>query len=77
MRRADVEAVGSLAGAVLAAGGGLIKDVHQGIAGRPFAVLGPVAAPVRVIHDHVSGAVYGGVEVALRASSRGTRAASS
>jgi pimeloyl-ACP methyl ester carboxylesterase len=71
-----VEAVGALAGDALAAGGKLIKDMHEGIAGRPFGVLGPWAAPVRVIHDGVSKAVYGGVQDGLhRAAERGARAA--
>ena len=70
MRRTDVEAVGALAGDALAAGGKLIKDMHEGIAGRPFKALGPMAAPVRVIHDGVAKAVYGGVEGGLRGAAR-------
>ena len=70
MRKAEIEAVGDLAGEVLAAGGGLIKDMHHGISRRPFDVLGPFAAPVRVIHDGVSRAAYGGVGAALRGASR-------
>jgi hypothetical protein len=53
MRRTDIEAIGELAGEALAAGGGFIKEMHEGIAGRPFGVLGPAATPVRVIHDSV------------------------
>jgi pimeloyl-ACP methyl ester carboxylesterase len=71
VRRTDVEAVGALAGDALAAGGRLIKDMHEGIAGRPFNVLGPWAAPVRVIHDGVSKAVYDGVQGGLRGGARG------
>jgi pimeloyl-ACP methyl ester carboxylesterase len=70
MRRSDIEAIGELAGEALAAGGGLIKEMHEGIAGRPFAILGPAAAPARVIHDGVSQAVYGGVRSALKGASR-------
>jgi hypothetical protein len=47
-----------------------IKEMHEGIAGRPLGILGPAAVPVRVIHDGVSGAVYAGVRGALRAASR-------
>ena len=36
MRRTDIEAVGDVAGEALAAGGGLVKELHEGIAGRPF-----------------------------------------
>jgi pimeloyl-ACP methyl ester carboxylesterase len=71
VRGTDIEAVGELAGEALAAGGGFIKEMHEGIAGRPFGVLGPAAAPVRVIHDGVSRAVYGGVRGALRSGARG------
>src|SRR3954452_10633278 len=71
VRRTDVEAVGELAGEALAAGGGFIKEMHEGIASRPFGILGPAAAPVRAVHDGVSSAVYGGVRGALRTASRG------
>ena len=49
MYRSDIRAVGDLAGEGLAAGGALIAEMHAGIAGRPFGVLGPMAAPVRVM----------------------------
>ncbi len=74
MRRTDIQAIGQLAGEALAAGGGLIKEMHEGIASRPFGALGAPAAPVRVIHDEIADAVYGGVRGALRAASRGTAA---
>src|SRR4051794_804202 len=76
MRTTDIKAVGELAGEALAAGGALIRDTHTGIAGRPFGILGPAAAPVRVIHDGVSNAVYRGVGAGLRAlAGAGTRMA--
>jgi pimeloyl-ACP methyl ester carboxylesterase len=71
VRRTDIEAIGELAGEALAAGGGLIKEMHEGIASRPFEVLGPSAAPARVIHDGVSRAVYTGVRTGLRGAARG------
>jgi pimeloyl-ACP methyl ester carboxylesterase len=74
VRRTDIEAIGELAGEALTAGGGLIKEMHEGIASRPFDTLGPSAAPVRAIHDGVAHAVYGGVRGVLRAASRGTAA---
>jgi pimeloyl-ACP methyl ester carboxylesterase len=77
MRTTDIRAIGELAGEALAANGALIRDTHAGIAGRPFGVLGPVAAPVRVIHDGISGTVYRGVGAGLRALATGaTRLAS-
>jgi pimeloyl-ACP methyl ester carboxylesterase len=66
MRRTDIEAVGDVAGEALAAGGALVKGLHEGIAARPFGILGAAAAPVRVVHDGVARAVYGGVRGALR-----------
>jgi pimeloyl-ACP methyl ester carboxylesterase len=68
--RTDIESIGELAGEALAAGGSLIKEMHMGIASRPMEALGPSAAPVRVLHDGISNAVYGGVRSALRAGSR-------
>ena len=71
MHKADVEAIGALVGDGLAAGGGLIREMHEGIASRPFEILGPSAAPARVLHDGISRAVYGTVRGGLRAASRG------
>jgi pimeloyl-ACP methyl ester carboxylesterase len=70
MRKVDIEAVGEVAGEALAAGGRLVKDMHEGIAGRPFGVLGPAAAPVRVLHDGIARAVYDGVRGGLRGAAR-------
>jgi pimeloyl-ACP methyl ester carboxylesterase len=70
MRRTDIEAVGELAGEALAAGGLFIKAMHEGIASRPFGILGPAAAPARTVHDKVSRSVYGGVGGALRGASQ-------
>lgn len=65
MRRAEAQAVGRLAGEVLAGGGALIEQFHAGIAQRAFRST-PASAPARVIHDHVSRAIYAGVAGALR-----------
>jgi pimeloyl-ACP methyl ester carboxylesterase len=74
VRSTDIEAIGDLAGEALAAGGGVVEEMHAGIASRPFDVLGPSAAPVRAIHDGIANVVYGGVRGALRAASRTTAA---
>ncbi len=71
MRKADIEAIGELAGEALAAGGTLVREMHEGIASRPFTALGTAAEPVRVIHDGVSRAVYAGVRGGLRSLARG------
>lgn len=70
MRRTEIEAVGDLAGEALAAGGTLIRDMHEGIAGRPFDVLGAAAMPVKLIHDGISHAIYDGVRTSLRGAAR-------
>ena len=75
MRKADIEAVGEVAGEALAAGGRLVRDMHAGIAARPFGALGAAAAPARVLHDGISQAVYAGVGTGLRgAAKRGAAA---
>ncbi len=71
MRKSDWQAVGEVAGEALAATGTLVKDIHEGVASRPFGILGPVAEPARVIHDSASRAVYAGVRGGLRSLARG------
>jgi pimeloyl-ACP methyl ester carboxylesterase len=71
VRSSDIRAVGQLAGEGLAAGGALISEMHAGIASRPFGALGPAAAPVRLLHDGISRAVYGGVRGGLRLLAEG------
>ncbi len=67
MRRSELEAIGQLAGEALSAGGALIEQMHTGIAQRAFGHA-PASAPVRVLHDGVSKAVYSGVRGGLRAA---------
>src|SRR5579875_1571583 len=71
MRDTDIAAVGEVAGEALAAGGTLVKDMHEGIAARTFAAVGPLGAPARAIHDRMARAVYGGVRAALRGAADG------
>jgi hypothetical protein len=71
VRSSEIEAVGDLAGEALAAVGTLARDLHGGIASRPFGVLGLAAAPARFVHDRISRAAYRGVGGALRAAARG------
>ena len=71
MRRMDIEAIGELAGETLPAAGGLIQEMHERIAERPFEILGPGAAPVRVVHDGITQGVYRGVRLGLRLAPRG------
>jgi pimeloyl-ACP methyl ester carboxylesterase len=58
MQPDEVRALGDLAGG---AAGGLatqVRDVHRGIAGRVFGLLGAPAAPVRVAHDRIADRAY-------------------
>src|SRR3954465_3929647 len=70
MLPSEVRATGDLAGTAVGGVAGFIKDAHLGIASRPFAALGMLGAPVRVVHDRVSGAAYDLVYKALAAGLR-------
>jgi pimeloyl-ACP methyl ester carboxylesterase len=65
-----MRAAGALAGDVLAAAPGLVRDTHRAISGRVFGALGPAADPVRVMHDGIAGAVYGSLRLASAAAPR-------
>src|SRR5690349_7335868 len=62
--------MGRLAGDVVARPGTLARDVHRAVANRTFGALGLVGAPVRVMHDAISGAAYASVRVGLAALPR-------
>jgi pimeloyl-ACP methyl ester carboxylesterase len=75
MRRAEVRAIGELAGQALAEAGGFVRAVHTAIAKRSFAAVGPPGVPAHVVHDGVVSAVYGGVRATLGAVPRGAGSA--
>jgi pimeloyl-ACP methyl ester carboxylesterase len=54
MRPEEVRALGELAGDAAAGVASQARDVHTGIAGRVFGLLGPPAQAVRVVHDRVA-----------------------
>jgi pimeloyl-ACP methyl ester carboxylesterase len=68
-RRASTAAAGALAAEyaerLLV---GTIRDTHLAISARSFAMTGPVATPVRLLHDGISCAVYGVLTAGLRAA---------
>src|SRR3954462_5586462 len=70
MLRGGVGPTGDWAGAGVGGGAKFIKEAHLGIAGRPFAALGMLGRPVRVVHDRVSAAAYDLVYKALAAGPR-------
>jgi pimeloyl-ACP methyl ester carboxylesterase len=63
LRPDEVSAFGDLAADAAAETAGLVRDLHEAIARRVFAAVGPGAAPVRATHDRIAHAMY--------ASSRG------
>lgn len=67
MRSIEVRATGELAGSAAGGTATFIQEAHAAIARRPFDLLGPLAAPVRVVHDRVSSAAYRAVAAALAA----------
>src|SRR5918999_128577 len=71
MRGSEVEALGKLAGAAVGRPARLAGDIHSAVAGRTFRALGILGAPVRLVHDGISGAAYRGVTSALAAPARG------
>jgi pimeloyl-ACP methyl ester carboxylesterase len=70
-RTAELRALGRLAAEELSNGVGGIGGLHRGIAERVFwgveKGVGPAAAPVRMAHDAISGALYGAVRGAAGA----------
>jgi pimeloyl-ACP methyl ester carboxylesterase len=66
----ETKALGELGGRAFAAPATLAKDVHRAAAGRVFGALGVIGAPVRVMHDGISRAVYWSVGSGLRAPLR-------
>ena len=71
MLSTEVKAAGDLAGDVLAGAGTIVGDVQRGVSRRVFGALGVVAAPVRVVHDGITGAVHASVRTGLRAVPHG------
>src|SRR5436305_150135 len=73
-RSQEIRAVGRLAGDVFAGVVDTVRDVHRAVARRAFAAVGPVAAPVRMLHDGITARVYGLVRGAHVALPRGASA---
>ncbi len=67
MRGTEVKAAGELAGAALSGAAGIVCDVQRGVSRRVFGRLGAVAAPVRLAHDGITGAVHASVRAGMRA----------
>jgi hypothetical protein len=59
VRAEEVAAAGDLAADAFGGIAERIHEVHDGIAGRVFTLLGASAAPARVLHDGIAGLAYG------------------
>jgi pimeloyl-ACP methyl ester carboxylesterase len=64
--RAEAAALNRLASQELSGLPGGIGDMHDAISGRVFGALGPLGAPVRVVHDAAAHGAYRGVRGGLR-----------
>jgi pimeloyl-ACP methyl ester carboxylesterase len=71
MRPEEVRALGELVGGAAAGVATQARDVHTGIAGRVFGVLGPPAQAVRVVHDRVADGGYAAARALSGAVVRG------
>jgi pimeloyl-ACP methyl ester carboxylesterase len=70
MRKGEIQALGEIGGELLAQPSVVARDVHAAVANRVFGMLGPLGAPVRLLHDRISAASYWTVGAALRAPLR-------
>ena len=67
MRAGEIRAVGDIAGKAFARPTHVAHEVHTAVTSRVFGVLGPLAMPVRVLHDPLSRISYRAIGAALRA----------
>jgi pimeloyl-ACP methyl ester carboxylesterase len=67
MRKGEIRSLSEIAAGSLTQPGLTARDVHTAVSDRVFRILGPLGAPVRVIHDGISAASYRGVAAAIRA----------
>lgn len=58
----EVAGLARLAGALVGALTVPVQQTHQGVSKRVFDSIGPVAEPVRVMHDSISAVAYGGTK---------------
>jgi pimeloyl-ACP methyl ester carboxylesterase len=70
MRADEVRGVAQLAGVTLRGGTTRVFEMHRGIADRAFDAVGPAGAPVRRVHDALTGLTYSTVRAALGVGAR-------
>jgi pimeloyl-ACP methyl ester carboxylesterase len=71
MRPDEIRALGDLAGDAAASVASQVREVHQGVARRVFASLGPAGVPVRAVHDRMADGAYTGAHTLTGALVRG------
>jgi pimeloyl-ACP methyl ester carboxylesterase len=71
VQRQEVRSLADAAGEGTRVLTALVRDLHSGIAGRVFKLIGPAAKPVELIHNSTAAAAYCAVDRALRTSLRG------
>jgi len=69
-RREEIGASAALGAHLVDVASRPAQGIHRVIADRIFGVLGPVAEPVRVVHDAIAGGSYGAVRVGARCSAQ-------
>lgn len=74
MQRQEIWSLADAAGEGTRVLTSLVRDVHSGIAGRVFGLIGPVAKPVEVIHNTVAAFTYYAVDRSVRGSLKGAGA---
>ncbi len=77
MQRDELVAIGELTGDALAGIAGQVHGVHDAVARRVWAGVGPLGTPARVVHDAIAAGTYSAVEWSLSTAMRtSTRALS-
>jgi pimeloyl-ACP methyl ester carboxylesterase len=66
MRKGEVRSLSEIAADSLAQPGVTAREVHSAVASRVFGMLGPLGAPVRVVHDGISNSAYHAIAAGLR-----------
>ncbi len=74
MQRQEVRALADAAGEGTHVLTTLVRDLHSGIASRIFGLIGPVAKPVKLVHNSAAGFTYYAVDRAVRGSVKGAGA---
>jgi pimeloyl-ACP methyl ester carboxylesterase len=70
VRGSEAQALGTAGADLVADVTGWVEGVHRAVAARVFRSIGPIAAPVQVVHDAIAGAVYTTVRTLVAGGAR-------